>query len=149
LKHDIIVLQHPFYWYCAPALLKEWQDLVLEYGFAYGAGGDRLHGKLLLSAITTGAGRQTYGRDGINYFTVHELLAPVHQLSRFCGMRWLPPFVVYGTLQEGDEHFRAAAVTYRAALAGLRDGSLDVDHLPPDTLLNDAFPPNGVLPDAR
>lgn len=29
-------MQHPFYWYSTPALLKEWQDLVLEHGWAYG-----------------------------------------------------------------------------------------------------------------
>ena len=32
LSHDIFVWQHPFYWYSAPALLKEWIDLVLEHG---------------------------------------------------------------------------------------------------------------------
>ena len=30
LTHDVIVFQHPFYWYSAPAIIKEWQDLVLE-----------------------------------------------------------------------------------------------------------------------
>ena len=25
--HQIIVLQHPFYWYSTPAILKEWQEL--------------------------------------------------------------------------------------------------------------------------
>ena len=64
MAHDIVVFQHPFYWCSAPALLKEWQDLVLEYGFAYGAG------------------RLAYQRDGINYFTIHELLAPFHQIAR-------------------------------------------------------------------
>ena len=24
--HEVIVLQHPFYWYSGPALLKEWLD---------------------------------------------------------------------------------------------------------------------------
>ena len=27
--HDAIVLQHPFFWYSTPALVKEWEDLVL------------------------------------------------------------------------------------------------------------------------
>jgi len=138
LSHDVVVLQHPFYWCNAPALLKEWQDLVLEYGFAYGPGGDRLHGKLLLSAVTTGAGGPAYCREDSNYFNMHELLAPFHQIARFCGMRWVPPFVVHGTLQEGDEFFRDAAESYRAALEGLRDGTIDVDHLPADRLLNTA-----------
>ena len=34
LDHDVIVLQHPFYWYSSPAIIKEWQDLVLENGWA-------------------------------------------------------------------------------------------------------------------
>jgi glutathione-regulated potassium-efflux system ancillary protein KefG len=25
LKHDIIVWQHPFYWYSSPAIIKQWQ----------------------------------------------------------------------------------------------------------------------------
>ncbi|RYE35767.1 MAG: NAD(P)H oxidoreductase, partial [Sphingobacteriales bacterium] len=39
LRHDVIVFQHPFYWYSCPAILKQWQDLVLEHGWAYGRGG--------------------------------------------------------------------------------------------------------------
>ena len=46
--HDVIVLQHPFYWYSAPAILKEWQDLVLEHGWAYGRNGTALRGKSCL-----------------------------------------------------------------------------------------------------
>ena len=45
LSHDIFVWQHPFYWYSAPAMLKEWIDLVLEHGFAYGRTGKALEGK--------------------------------------------------------------------------------------------------------
>ncbi len=30
LAHDVIVFQHPFYWYSCPGLLKDWIDLVLE-----------------------------------------------------------------------------------------------------------------------
>ena len=39
LEHDIIIIQHPFYWYQAPAIVKEWLDLVLEHGWAYGSKG--------------------------------------------------------------------------------------------------------------
>ena len=42
LEHDVIVFMFPMYWYSTPPLLKEWQDLVLEYGFAYGADGAAL-----------------------------------------------------------------------------------------------------------
>src|SRR5687767_2412995 len=32
LDNDVIIFQHPFYWYSVPSILKEWQDLVLEHG---------------------------------------------------------------------------------------------------------------------
>ena len=51
LAHDLLVLQHPFYWYSSPAVIKEWLDIVLEQGWAYGAGGDRLRGKFLLDNL--------------------------------------------------------------------------------------------------
>lgn len=35
---DIIILHHPLYWYSCPPLLKQWIDLVLEAGWAYGTG---------------------------------------------------------------------------------------------------------------
>ena len=97
VAHDIVVFQHPFYWYSVPAILKEWQDLVLEYGFAYGAEGTALHGKRLLSAITTGGSEKAYQPEGINRFRVAELLLPIAQTAHLCGMTYLPPFVVHGT----------------------------------------------------
>jgi len=102
-----------------------------------------------LGGGSPGAGHEAYSRDGSNYFTMHELLAPAHQVARFCGMRWLPPFVVSGTMQDTDEYFRAAAGSYRAALEGLMDGTLDVDHLSRDSLLNDALPSMRASLDAR
>jgi len=123
--HDVIVLQHPFYWYSCPALMKEWLDLVLEYGFAYGHGGDKLRGKTLLSVLTTGGPEQAYGRGGLNHFTMRELLAPFEQTARLCGMTYLPPFVVHGSIRlvetaEIDRH----AHDYGRVLTALRDGNL-------------------------
>ena len=40
ISHDMIILQHPFYWYSCPPLLKQWIDLVLEHGWAYGKEGE-------------------------------------------------------------------------------------------------------------
>ena len=104
VEHDLIVWQHPFYWYSAPALLKEWLDVVLEHGFAYGAEGRALEGKLALQAVTTGGGLESYRRAGTNRYTVREFLAPFEQSARLCRMRYLPPFVVHGT-----HRFRTAA----------------------------------------
>ena len=46
-EHDVIVWQHPLYWYSAPALLKQWIDIVLDFGWAYGPGGTSLKGNML------------------------------------------------------------------------------------------------------
>ena len=59
-----IVFQHPVYWYSSPAILKEWQDLVLEHGWAYGRAGTALAGKPLLTAVTAGGPRRPMGRTG-------------------------------------------------------------------------------------
>jgi glutathione-regulated potassium-efflux system ancillary protein KefG len=54
LEHDVVIFQFPLFWYSTPAILKEWQDLVLEYGFAYGDGADALKYKLFLCALSVG-----------------------------------------------------------------------------------------------
>ena len=74
LSHDIIVFQHPFYWYSCPALLKQWEDLVLEYGFAYGTHGTKLAGKWALTAITTGGSAEAYRtlRTNVEFTAIDE-----------------------------------------------------------------------------
>jgi glutathione-regulated potassium-efflux system ancillary protein KefG len=139
LEHDVIIFQHPFYWYSSPAILKQWQDLVLEYGFAFGKNGTRLHGKLVLTAISTGAPSSAYQRGGYNYFTVRELLAPFEQTARLCGMTYLPPFVVPGVLWMQDQaELSTYGSVYRRALAALRDHALDLSELMKLDTLNQA-----------
>ncbi|MGL5408516.1 MAG: NAD(P)H-dependent oxidoreductase, partial [Shewanella sp.] len=58
--YDIIVFQHPFYWYSCPAIMKEWMDMVLTYGYAYGRGGQALKDKQWLSVLTTGGAPESY-----------------------------------------------------------------------------------------
>jgi glutathione-regulated potassium-efflux system ancillary protein KefG len=140
LEHDVIIFQHPFYWYSSPAILKQWQDLVLEFGFAYGKNGTRLDGKLFLTAISTGGPSSAYQRSGSNYFTIRELLAPFEQTARLCGMTYLPPFVVPGVLWMDDENELAGyASTYRRALEALRDNTLDVSEIMKLDTLNQAM----------
>ena len=127
VSHDVVVLQHPFFWYSAPALLKQWQDLVLEHGWAYGTGGTALRGKRLLSAISTGGRESAYSRDGLNRFTVRELLAPIEQTARLCGLDVLPPFVVHGTHRMSEAEIEAAAADYRRVIEALRDDRVDIE----------------------
>jgi glutathione-regulated potassium-efflux system ancillary protein KefG len=126
-EHQIIVFHHPFYWYSTPAILKEWQDLVLEHGWAYGSRGTALHGKKLLSAITTGGGEAAYQKDGRNRFTIRELLAPIEQTAALCGMEFLPPFVVHGTHQLSAADVEHHAQEYRQTLKALQVGTVDLE----------------------
>ncbi|PLX70315.1 MAG: NAD(P)H dehydrogenase [Denitrovibrio sp.] len=85
---DIIVLQFPFHWYALPALFKKWMDDVLQFGFAYGPGGDKLSGKKLVLSFTTGGPSDTYTKDGSNNYTVEEFTAPLIQTAQFCQMEY-------------------------------------------------------------
>ena len=126
-EHDVIVLQHPFFWYSTPAIIKEWEDLVLEHGWAYGRDGTALRGKMLLSAITAGGRESAYRTDGFNRFTIRELLAPIAQTAFLCGMDYLPPFVVHGTHALSEAEILNHAEDYRRVICALRDGALDLE----------------------
>jgi glutathione-regulated potassium-efflux system ancillary protein KefG len=127
-EHDVVVFQHPFYWYSTPAILKEWQDLVLEHGWAYGPGGTALRGKITLNAISTGGPEAAYRREGYNRFTVRELLAPWEQTANLCQMRFLGPYVVHAALRVGpEEDLGDRRGAYRRLIEGLRDERIDLE----------------------
>ena len=136
-QHDIIVWQHPLYWYSSPSLLKEWLDLVLEHGFAYGREGRALEGKMILSAISSGARRNTYGsEDGVK-FSIRQLLAPFEQTVSLCRMKYLPPFVTHGTHLLREDGIEKAAKDYAYILEQLRDGKLTEQELLKYEYIND------------
>lgn len=135
--HDVIIFQYPFYWYSTPAIMKEWLDLVLQHGWAYGKEGTCLQGKLFLQAITAGGDDSTYRKDGYNEFTIKELSSPYRATAKLCGMTWLPPFAVLG-IHRGlpEARISAYAEDYRRAVIALRDGTLDVDKVREQRYLN-------------
>jgi glutathione-regulated potassium-efflux system ancillary protein KefG len=128
LEHDVIVFHHPFYWYSTPAILKQWQDWVLEHGWAYGTNGTQLRGKITFNAITTGGPASAYQRDGYNRFTVRELLAPWEQTAHLCGMIYLAPFVAHDALRTATQAgLDGLQSSYRRILEALRDDRLDLE----------------------
>jgi len=127
-NHDVIIFQHPFYWYSTPAIMKEWLDLVLEHGWAYGLHAKALEGKLFLQSITAGGDGSTYRKDGFNVFTIRELTSPYHATAKLCKMTWLPPFTVLG-IHRGlpEEKINACVEDYRRTVIALRDATLDIE----------------------
>lgn len=137
LAHDIVIFQHPFYWYSAPAIIKEWQDLVLEHTWAYGRNGTALAGKKWMNAISCGGSRQSYSIPGVNRFSVKQLLAPFEQTARLCNMQYLPPFVVHGTHLLNDDDITVAGTQYKEILNALVEQKFTDQQLDKAFYIND------------
>lgn len=133
----IVIWQHPLYMYGAPSLLKQWLDLVLEFGWAHGSGGDALKGKFALNVITTGGARESYQPSGRNRFTIGEFMAPFDQTASLCRMIYLPPFAVQGTYLLTDRQLDDHAAHYRTLLERLSAGDFQADALRRWAFLND------------
>jgi glutathione-regulated potassium-efflux system ancillary protein KefG len=141
VAHDVIVFHHPMYWYSAPPLVKQWIDLVLGFGWAYGPGGTALQGKTAFHVITTGGPEAAYQLEGFHGSTLAEFLRPLQRTMTLCGMTWLAPFAVHGTHRKTDAELDAAGARYGRLLEGLSTGELRPEVLSTLTLLNDAAPP--------
>lgn len=137
IEHDIIIWQHPFYWFSSPAILKEWFDLVLQHGFAYGMKGRSLEGKQVLSVISTGGSKEVYSREGRNQFTVNEFLLPFRKTANLCHMEYLPPYVIYGSQSTTLADIENQTVKYKNLLTSLRDEKWESTQLTTVEYLNE------------
>ena len=122
LGHDVVLLQFPLFWYSTPSILKEWQDIVLEHGFAYGADGDKLAGKTMMLAITAAGPDDAYTSGGYQHYPLRDFLRPLEQTAKLCSMEFATPLALYGSLSapltgEVDPHVDG----YRRLLEAIRD----------------------------
>jgi glutathione-regulated potassium-efflux system ancillary protein KefG len=136
-EHDIIVFHHPFFWYSTPAMLKEWQDLVLEHGWAYGSKGTALKDKIFFNVLTSGGRREAYSGEGYNRFKLRTLLAPIEQTANLCKMIYLPPFAIQGTHSITPEQVEKHRGKYHLLLNSLRDDKVDIEKAREMEYLND------------
>ena len=127
LDHDVILFQFPMFWYSTPSLIKEWQDLVLEYGFAYGAGGDKLAGKHIILAVTAGGPKDAYTQAGYQQHPIRTFLTPLEQTAKLCQMEFVAPYVLYDSLQApNDGRMESHVKGYRILLEAIRDDRYDL-----------------------
>ena len=136
-EHDVIIFHHPFFWYSVPAILKEWQDLVLTHGWAYGSKGNSLKNKLFFNVLTTGGGREAYTEKGHNHFTIRQLLAPIEQTANLCKMIFLPPFVIHGALSITELQVQQHQQDYHKILTLLRDDQINLSKITYFSYFND------------
>lgn len=125
-EHDVIIFHHPFFWYSVPAILKEWMDLVLTHGWAYGSTGTALQGKWFMNVITTGGPEHVYSGQEDNPHSIRRLLAPIEKSARLCKMIFLPPFTVHGTHAISQDKIDDHVQEYVRLLNDLRTGNIDV-----------------------
>lgn len=140
VEHDVIVFQFPLFWYSTPAILKEWQDLVLEYGFAYGSKGKALVGKAFFCALTAGGKEDVYQTDGFNHFTIGELLQPIEQMARLTGMTYLAPFALFGARTAAEENrIGEHVVQWRSLLTALTEDRVDLEQAQAVRMISDSL----------
>jgi glutathione-regulated potassium-efflux system ancillary protein KefF len=124
-RAHLVVWLHPIFWYTTPALMKHWFDEVLVRGFAYGAGGSMLKGKDALWATTAGGDDAAYSAEGRHKHPFDAFTPVVEQTARYCGMNWLPPFVVRGAHEVDAESLAASGRELRARLEAWRAQAKD------------------------
>ncbi|BDQ26555.1 NAD(P)H-dependent oxidoreductase [Helicobacter heilmannii] len=115
VKAKHIVLQFPMFWYSCPALLKQYFDDVLTYGFAYGSKGKALEGKGLGLAISLGAREGDFQ----GKFSLESVLTPFRAISHFIGTKYAAPFLTYDTGNLSDTALQAQARGYQEWVKGL------------------------------
>ena len=119
LDHQVIVFQHPIYWYSMPPLLKLWMDEVLEYNFAYGPEGKALSGKQFLLSVTLGGAEGSYREGGQHGFPLEKFLFPYRQMARLCALEWEEPQTLFHALQVGDDYLDRYAESVAARIAAI------------------------------
>jgi putative NADPH-quinone reductase len=112
-EHDRIILQFPMFWFSTPSLLKQWLDEVLSYGWAFGPGGDKLEGKEIGVAVSTGGPAHAYQAGAQNQYTLSELLRPLQMTAQYTRAKYLPVFAMQGALYNPtDEELKTNAQSY-------------------------------------
>ena len=148
-SHDIVIFQHPLYWYSSPALIKEWIDVVFQHGFAYGAEGRALKNKTCVSVVTTGADPVSY----LNNNSIRNVMQPIERTVKFCNMNYLPPFVIHGGLKIKSDHTESSlanemletqVMLYKSFLKDLTHSEINHENLDSYNTVNEWYIQSGV-----
>ena len=124
-EHQVIIWQHPLFWYSGPALLKQWQDLVFEYGWAYGKDSYALEGKIIFNAITSGGELEAFQKKCFHNSTIRDFLLPFERTAEICRMTYLSPFWVPETEKLGMARILEFGQRYQDLLRLLGDNDLN------------------------
>lgn len=96
-QYNRIILQFPLYWYGAPAVLKRWLDEVMTFGWAYGAGGDKMEGRELGVAVSCGGKEDEFAEGGIQLHSLAYYMSQYEGTAAFVRAKWLGCHSIYDT----------------------------------------------------
>lgn len=119
LEHQVIVWQHPLYWYSMPPLLKLWIDQVFEFNFAYGPDGQALRGKQLVLSVTAGGSEASFAEEALHGFPFDCFLYPYRQTARLSDMTFEEPLVLFHALGIPEEKLKHHALRVKETLERL------------------------------
>ncbi|WP_229413617.1 glutathione-regulated potassium-efflux system oxidoreductase KefF [Massilia violaceinigra] len=114
-----LVFLQPIQWYGMPALLKEWVDMVLVPGWAYGAGASALQGKGFWLVASTGSPLDAYAPGATHGYPFEAFLPPYRQIAALCGMDWIDPHILHAAHRVSDEALDAHVDAFTARLTAL------------------------------
>ncbi|MES2545909.1 MAG: NAD(P)H-dependent oxidoreductase [Bacteroidota bacterium] len=137
--HNIIIWHHPMYWYSCPPLMKQWIDMVLEHGWAYGKRGKQLENKIIFQVVTTGGDKENYCETGQDRYSIPDLLQPFNQTAKICNMNYLPPFVVHGTHNMTEDDYQKNGKIYGYLLDYIKGKEIDINEIQQYHYLNEWF----------
>ena len=140
LKNQVVIWQHPFYWYSAPPMLKQWQDLVLEHGWAYGKRGTALTEKKVFNVLSSGGSQEAYKPGGFNKYAIHDYLRPFERTAELCRMDYWPPFWIHGVHRLEPHGIEQYCRQYKNMLTALANDIFSEEEITSQTLMNDLFP---------
>jgi glutathione-regulated potassium-efflux system ancillary protein KefG len=123
---DALFFQHPLYWYSVPALLKQWFEIVLTPGYAYGRNGTALAGKRWQHIVSTGGNMNAYQSEGYNQYSLEELLRPLESTAKLCRCQWQEPLIQFNAKRAPQQQlstFNAQVLATINELAGVPDGN--------------------------
>jgi len=120
VQSDVLVLQYPMQWSLPPALLVQYLEKVLQFGWAYG--GDHLAPTRQLAGKTlwvVANGIMT-AEDAVMDMQHQAVLKPLQVLAAHCGMHWAAPLLIPHQQKLSDDDLAKLAIHYQQALTKLR-----------------------------
>jgi glutathione-regulated potassium-efflux system ancillary protein KefF len=115
-RASVLVFLHPIRWYGMPSMLKEWMDVVMVPGWAYGKPDSVLSGKGYWLVTTSGSGPEAYQPGGLHGRPFADFLVPFEQTAALCRMDWVEPLVMLGAARADDTAIEAHVAEFTRRL---------------------------------